>query len=112
MIEKIIMDHLAKKLDVPVFGEVPENPPASYVVVVRSGGGGREDFLHNPMVLCRSYAATLAEAAKLNDRAVEAMDSLTECDEVSGCYLTGSYNFTDQETKQYRYQAVYNIYHY
>lgn len=112
MIETTIKGHLASRLDVPVFMEVPDNPPESYVVVIRSGGGGREDFLHNPMILCRSYASSLAEAAKLNDRVVAAMDTLTECDEVSGCYLTGSYNFTDKATKQYRYQSVYNVYHY
>ena len=33
MIEKIILDHLTKKLAVPIFMEMPEEAPASFVVL-------------------------------------------------------------------------------
>ena len=33
MIEKIILDHLAEKLAVPIYKEVPEKAPASLVVL-------------------------------------------------------------------------------
>lgn len=37
------------------------------------------------------------------------MDGLTTVENVGGAHLNGSYNFTDTETKNYRYQAVYDI---
>lgn len=40
------------------------------------------------------------------------MDDLVNESEVSGVYLNADYNFTDVETKEYRYQAVFDIFHY
>ena len=33
-------------------------------------------------------------------------------DEIASVKLNSDYNFTDEETKQYRYQAVFDIKHY
>lgn len=52
------------------------------------------------------------EAAKLNEELKEIVEQLVILDEISGVSLNSDYNFTDTETKEYRYQAVFDINHY
>jgi len=52
------------------------------------------------------------EAAKLNEKIKNLMYDLISVDEVSKVSLNSDYNHTDLETKEYRYQAVFDIHHY
>ena len=52
------------------------------------------------------------EAAELNDRVIETMYGLIDYDEVTHVELNSNYNYTDTTTKEYRYQAVFDITHY
>ena len=54
-------------------------------------------------------AETLYNAAKLNESVCEYMEQITEDSAVMSCNLNGNYNYTDPSTKEYRYQAVFNI---
>lgn len=111
MIEITILNHLSDLLDVKVCMEVPEDPPDRYVVL-KKADSRREDLLYRTMILARSYGPTLLAAAELSHQVVNAMLTLPALPEVSGCHLTGDYNFTDTDSKQYRYQAVFDIYHF
>lgn len=111
MIEITVLDYLSDALSVPVRMEVPEDPPDRFVVL-KKADSSREDFLYRSMFLIRSYGGTLLEAAQLNEQVKTAMFSVAALPEVSGCYLTGDYNFTDTASKRYRYQAVFDVYHF
>lgn len=111
MIEKVILDYLAEALEVPVRMEIPEDRPSRFVVLKRSGRG-RESGLHAANLIAESHAPTLAEAAELNEQVKTALDELDTLDEISSAELATDYSVTDTENKQYRYQAVYEIYHY
>ena len=39
MIEKTVLNYLNRKLDVPVYMEVPEKPEKEYVVIEKTGSG-------------------------------------------------------------------------
>ena len=56
-----------------------------------------------------SYAESLYYAAALNEDVKQAMDDIIALDTVSSAELNSDYNFTDTETKKYRYQAVYDL---
>ena len=58
------------------------------------------------------HGATLLDAINMNEQVKEAMEKLTELNEVSAVRLDTDYNFTNTATKQYRWQAVYEITHY
>lgn len=111
MIEITVLDYLSERITAPVHMEVPEDPPDRFVVL-KKADSSREDFLYRSMFLIRSYGPTLLEAALLSAEVVRAMQRLPENPEVSGCYLTGDYNFTDTASKRYRYQAVFDVYHF
>lgn len=111
MIEKIILDYVSAALQVPVRMEIPVDPPARYVVLNRSGRG-RENGLEGANLIADSYAESLLEAARLNEQVKAVLDDLDTLDEISSAQLATDYPLTDTTNKKYRYQAVYEIYHY
>lgn len=111
MIEQIIKEYLEQKIQVPVVLEIPAKPPNQFLLIERIGGGAGQ-LLCSPMIAIQSYGASLLEAAQLNERVKTAMEQLAEMDPICSVKLNTDYNFTNPATKQYRYQAVFNITHY
>lgn len=110
MIELIICEYLSSKLDCPVLPEKPQRPFGKMVFVERTGGRGK--FLRETTVAIQSYGNSLYEAAVLNEEVIAYMQGLIERDEVTKVTLNSNYNYTDTTTKEYRYQAVFDVIHY
>lgn len=109
MIETIVLSALETRLSVPVYMEVPENKPASYVVLEKTGSQ-RVNRVDTATFAVQSIAGTLADAASLNETVKGVMDSLPDTEqEIFAAELNSDYNFTNTATKERRYQAVYNI---
>ncbi len=108
MIELTVLNYLTEELDVPVYMETPENIPESYVLVQKLGSG-RDNRLDRATFALQSIAPSLYEAAVLNENVKAAMDTMN--DGIFGADLNSDYEYTNQQTKQYRYQAVYDIYY-
>lgn len=111
MIEIVILNHLKEKLEIPVLMEKPEPLLPEYVLFEKTSSS-RANKLGSAIFAFQSYSTSLYKAALLNEQVKSAVDSLVEIAEVSGVRLNSDYNFTDAATKQYRYQAVYDINHY
>lgn len=112
MIEKVILDYLNAELDVPVYMEVPaKHIPERYVVIEKTGSS-KSDFLYTAMMTFKSHAPSMYKAAELNEAVKAAMDNAAILPEISRSQLNSDYNYTDTATKSYRYQAVYDIWHY
>ena len=80
------------------------------VFVERTGGRGK--FLRETTIAIQSYGNSLYEAAVLNEEVIAYMQGLIERDEVTKVTLNSNYNYTDTTTKEYRYQAVFDVIHY
>jgi len=111
MIEIIIKQFLDGHLSVPAFTELPENKPKRYVVFEKTGSG-KTNHLPSSTIAFQSYAESKFEAAKLNEEVKEVVENLIVLNEIRGLKLNSDYNFPDTTTKEYRYQAVYDIKHY
>lgn len=112
MIEKTVLDHLTRTLaPVKVCMEVPVDPPSRYVVIEKTGVEV-EDYLWCSTFAVQSHAETLYETAVLSAAVVGAMDLLPGRDDVTRVRLNSEYNYTNTAEKRYRYQAVFDIYHY
>lgn len=114
MIEVIILKYLLSKglsVGEHVYAEVPENPPAKYIIIEKTGSS-RDNYINQAMIAVQSYSKeSLLEAMSINDEVLTAMDEIAELDEIFSCKLNSDYNFTNTATKEYRYQAVFNIYY-
>lgn len=109
MIESIILEHLGDMAE-PVYMEVPEYPNSSELFnVVELTGRSINDHLESATIAVQSYGPTLYDAAELSERTVKKMLGLIEHPAVFKCALNSCYNFTNTQTKRYRYQSVYNI---
>lgn len=113
MIEKIVFDYLTTEFgsSTPVFMEKPQNPPRKFVVIEKTGSS-RFNKLESATMAIQSYGASLYEAASLNEDVKRKMYDLPSVKEVYRCELNSDYNYTDTTTKNYRYQAVFDITHY
>jgi hypothetical protein len=111
MIEKIVIDYLESALSVPVYAEVPEANTGAFVVVEKVGSS-RTNYLDAATIAVQSYGDTLVDAAKLNQTAKGLMLEIVNLEQVSAVRLNSDYNFTDTETKRYRYQALFVITYY
>lgn len=111
MIEKLLYDYLNGVLSVPAYMEEPEDPPERYVLIEKTGSS-EENYITSAVIAVQSYGISLYEAALLNGDVKNAMRDLVRLPGISRCKLGSDYNFTDTQTKRYRYQAVFNITYY
>lgn len=108
MVEETIMNYLSKALDAPVHMERPENEPASYVLIEKTGSN-TTNHIESATLAIQSHAASMYEAAVLNCCVKSAMKNSVMLPEISRCDCNSDYNYTDTTKKKYRYQAVFNI---
>lgn len=111
MIEIVVKQYLDGHLSVPSFLERTEEMPDKYVLFEKTGSSKR-NYLSSATFAFQSYAKSMYEAARLNEELKEVVESLITLDEISKVRLNSDYNFTDTTTKEYRYQAVFDINHY
>lgn len=111
MIEVILLNYLNDRLGVPAYMEEPTTPPASYVLLERTGSQD-VDCIETATFALQSYGPSLYDAAVLNSEVKALLRQAVELDTISGVYINSDYNFTDTETKRYRYQCVAVVTHY
>ena len=110
MIETLLIEYLTNELNVFVGMEPPEDL-TDYVLLDKTGSS-RTNHIITSTFAVQSYGASLYEAMELNDIVAEAMRGLLDLPEITKVELETDYNFTNTTTKQYRWQAVYDITHY
>lgn len=115
MIEDKVRAFLESKLSVPVLMEEPKET-AKRMVIIEKTGGSFKNMISSSVLAIQSYAPSKYEAAELNDDVkkwmLDGMDGLITLDEVTSVNLNSDYDFTDTTSKRYRYQAIFEIFHY
>lgn len=110
MIETLLIDYLSEHLEVFVGMEAPEQT-TDYVLIDKTGSSRNNHIITSSFAI-QSYGATLYDAMLLNSEVTEVMEGLIELNQITRVELETDYNFTNTATKQYRWQAVYDITHY
>ena len=108
MIEKTVLDYLNSKLSVQAYMERPEKAVLPYVLLEVTSGSSYEHIC-NATFAIQSYSTSLYTAAKLNKQVVDAMADIDDLTNVSKCSLNTFYNYTNTTTKEYRYQALFDL---
>ena len=112
MIETIVQDYLQDRLSWPVYMETPETIPDAYVLIEKTGSYNENFIITSTLAIQSISKKRLYDAAVMNDTLIQTMKLLPVLDSVTRCKLDSDYNFTDPDTKTYRYQAVFDITHY
>lgn len=108
MIEKIVLDYLNESLGVSAFMEYPTENLESFVVVEKTGSR-KVNHVNYATIAVQSIAKSLESAAILNEEVKETMESIVALDSIGSIALNSDYNFTNAQTKQYRYQSVFDL---
>lgn len=111
MIEKYLYDYLNSVLNVPVYMERPADCPKTFVLFERTGGNIRDHVKHATIAV-QSYASSMYGAMSLNEEVVSFMEDAITVQEITSVKVNGYYNYTNTQTKEYRYQAVFEITYY
>ena len=115
MIEKTILDYLSQELAETGIGVGLELPlgkdPAKYVVIEKTGSSKVNRVL-NATLAIQSYGTSLYDAASLNESIKTIMEEAVSLDDISKVSINSDYNFSDPDTKRYRYQAIFDIWYY
>lgn len=113
MIETTILDYLNNlNLGATAYMEVPKEPPEKFFILQKTGSSMENHIYHSTFAI-QSYASSLYEAALANENIKDVMlDGLLEEADIIGVQLNSDYDFSDTQTKRYRYQAVFDICHY
>lgn len=112
LIEETVIRYLSEALHTEhVYAERPANPPEEYYVIERTSSG-ETNHIQTAMIAIQSYGGSLLRAAEMNRGVLKAMPRIVQAEEdVSCCRLNSAYNFTDTDTRQYRYQAVFDLFY-
>lgn len=111
MIIKQLLDYLTENLEGIYVGVIAPEQMTDYVLIDQTGSS-RTNHIITTTVAIQSYGSTPYGAMSLNERVKAVMDGFNELGNITRVQLETDYNFTNTETKQYRWQAVYQITHY
>ena len=118
MIEKTLISYLINKTSAgsDVYAERPEDIPEKYILIQKTGSS-TSDMIPTSTIAIQSVVDSmqggrLLDAMDLNEDVKEAMAEIISVDDIVMVELDSDYNYTDDSTKEYRYQAVYQITHY
>lgn len=109
-IENIVCAYLNARLSVPVACEVPKGPPGLYVVIEKIGSS-IDNGLWTTNIAVQSIGKNLSDVIALDNQVVDIMPGLVGEMDIFRCECESDYDFTNQRTKEYRYQAVFEITH-
>ena len=113
LIEAAVIGHLSNMLGTDnVFAERPVDPPEEYYIIERTSSG-EINHIQSSMIAVQSISGvSLLRAAEMSEAVRRVMPLIVQnYEDVCSCKLNSMYNYTDTTTKQYRYQAVYDVYY-
>ena len=108
-IEQIAIDYLLASGFTEVYAEVPLDPSDKYVLVYRSSGNYLNEIRHMGLyteVRCRT---SKLEAAELHESVIAAMRTMRDSTPLFRCGLVSEYDAAMTSTKEYRFQALWEI---
>ena len=111
MIEVILRDYLSEAVSYPVLMEKPDNPPAEFAVLERTGDS-QVNYVRDATIAAQTYAGSLYRAAEMAEEIAGLMENAVSLDNVASVEINSIYNYTNRLTKEYRYQAVFDVVYY
>ena len=110
IIEAKVIGHLSSALNTNrVYAERPTSPPDEYYIIEKTASG-ESNHLQSATIAVQSISKiSLLNAATMSKAVEKAMKTITSDADIGACRLNSAYNFTNAETREYRYQAVFDI---
>ncbi len=112
LIEATVISYLSDALGTDdVYAERPESLPEEYYIIERTASGEVNHIQRATIAVQSVSGISLLRAAQMNQEVLKKMPLIVQVCDVSCCRLNSAYNYTDTESRMYRYQAVFDIYY-
>ena len=112
LIEATVISYLSGALNTEhVYAERPRELPDEYYVIERTSSDEINHIQTATIAVQSISRSSLLRAAQMNQNVLKVMQCIVQVEDVSCCRLNSAYNYTDTETKEYRYQAVFDLYY-
>ena len=108
LIEVTVLNYLKSVLDVPVRLEIPAQLPSKFVCFFVKDRS-KKNLINAVTLEFYSYSNSKYEAMVLDKQVREAMENITDLDDISASTLGGGNDTNDTSLKKYRYRSYYNI---
>lgn len=110
MLEEQLIGYLEEKTGLHTSNEKTAGRiPQEYILVQRTGGS-EVNMVDGAVYAIQSISSiSKLRAAEINELVKSAMRRFNEAANISSCKLNSDYDFTDARSKEYRYQAIYEI---
>lgn len=110
LIEATVIGYLSGLLHTTnVYAERPVDLPVEYYIVEKTAAG-EENHIQKATVAVQSISSvSMLNAAVMSKSVEKAMKSITSVAGIGKCKLNSAYNFTNSETREYRYQAIFDL---
>ncbi len=114
MIEKVIRAKLLEALGVGVYFTEPPKPPREYIIIDKIGSSeGAARVINSVTLAVQSiHADSIGGAMELNERVKKAVSALEADDRFTRVRCNSDGDFTDPETRRFRWQALFEITYY
>lgn len=113
IIEETLISYLTQTFGdagLPVYAMTPkQDVPRNYIVIDKTGSGHTNGIDRATIAIQSISSDSLLKAAEINEDVIDAMGDFVATTNIFGVRLQADYNFTNTQTKQFRYQAVYEI---
>ena len=83
----------------------------SYYIIERTASGEVNHIQRATFAIQSISGSSLLRAAQMNQNMLKVMPLFVQVSDVSCVRLNSAYNYTDTESKEYRYQAVFDLYY-
>ena len=113
MIEATVIRYISETLNTnDVYAERPTTPPEEYYVIERTGSAETNLVRRATLAVQSISRSSLLRAAEMNEELLRILPDIVRTEpNIGRCRLNSAYNFTNTETHEYRYQAVFDIYY-
>lgn len=112
MIIELLIEYLEEVFGEGLYIGVEAPEQLTHYILIDQTASRTENHITTTTLAIQTYGDTLYDAIQGNEALKSAMLGFLELDEVAGVRLLTDYNFTNTATKQYRWQAVFEITHY
>lgn len=118
-VEEIIINYLVSEaipgIENHVYAEKPVDPDDAYILIRRTGGT-EQNFIRSYLIITEVCVKRDEEnglsklyAADIFEDLLGKMRDITDSTILYGCHKNSDYDATDTESKEYRYQALWEI---
>ena len=117
--EEIMINYLTENaiagIGTHIYAEKPVDQEDAYILIRRTGGSER-DYIRSYLMITEvcvrrdeENGLTKLYAAEIFEELLQKMRSIADTTALYGCHKNSDYDATDPESKEYRYQALWEI---